>query len=86
MEGLEPEIQDEGVQRARLCADIAHELRDDLRDIRAALPKTLRVDESVIARIGFRQTGELVLMGDPVEVARVDDRAADRRRMTVEVL
>lgn len=82
---FEPEIEEERVLRRGGGTEIAHELRDAFGDERPALAELFGVDDSVIAFVGRRESRILILVSEPVEIARIDDRAADLRPVPVHI-
>ena len=70
MKRLQTEVQDERVHGRRNGSEVAHELSHKLGDV-AHLAKLLGVGQPVITVIGSAQAGELVGIGEPVEIAAV---------------
>ena len=84
-QGLEAEVEVEGVLRALDGAQVAHQLARGLGDI-GQFAEFLRVGQTVIGRVGRGQPGEFLRMGLPVEVAAVHDGSADGGAVAVHVL
>ena len=82
---FQADVQEERILRSLNGTEVAHELGGSLRDV-GALAKSLRVSEAVVARIRFGEALELVVMGFPVEVAAIDNAAADASGMAIHVL
>ena len=76
-ERLEALEEEERVERAQRRTDVAQALDAELEDERER-PERLRVADAVVARIGLDEVGLEALAGGPVELAAVDDDAADR--------
>ncbi len=85
MERFEAEVQEERILRRLDGTEVAHELCGCLRD-ESALAESLRVSETVVARIRFGEALETVVVCFPVKVAAIDDAAADCRGVAVHVL
>ena len=102
MQGLQSEVQKEGVLGSRDAAKVAHELCNELGGV-GHLAEGLRVGQAVVGIVGGGEAWELffarrrtvgscgaigvdVGTGVPVEVAAIDDYAANLRGMTVHVL
>lgn len=83
-EGFQPDVQEKGVFRGLDAPEIAHQLGGRLDDV-GLFAKSLAVGETVVGRIGFRHSRELVVVGFPVKISAVDDCAADGHRMAVHV-
>ena len=64
-------------------AEVAHELCGGLGNI-SAFAKALRVGHAMIALIRRGEAGELIVLR-PVEIAAVNDRAADTGGMTIHI-
>ena len=86
METFQTEAENEGVLRGLDGAEVTHELNGSLGDVGATLTEFLRVNNAVVAFVRLSESGELVGMSHPVEIAAVDDAAADAGAMTVHVL
>ena len=84
-EGLDAEVQVKGVLGALDGAQVAHQLAGGLGDV-GQFSEFLRIGEPVIGLVRGRQPGELLRVRLPVEVAAVDDGAADRGAVAVQVL
>ena len=87
---FDPLQEEEGVERADRRPDVAlalHAGLDDVGDVGAEILDVEDVgkDQSVVARIGLGEAGELARCF-PVERPAVDDDAADRRAVTAEEL
>ena len=65
---------------------VTHQLCGSLGDECAFFSETLCIDNAVVALVGSGQAGELVSMGHPVELARVNDCTADGGRVAVDIL
>ena len=85
VQGFKANVQEERILRSLNGAEIAHELGGSLRDV-GALAESLRVGETVVARVRFGETRELVVLGFPVKVTAVHDAATHSHRMAVHVL
>ena len=86
VQALKAEVEQEGVLRRLDGAQIAHELRGRLGDEGPLFAKLLGVGDAVIALVRRGETGELVGVSHPVELARVDDGAAHSCAVAVHVL
>ena len=84
-EGLDAEVQVEGVLRALDGTEVAHQLAGGLGDV-GQLAEFLRIRQAVVGLVRGRQAGEFLRVRLPIEVAAVDDGAADRGAVAVEVL
>ena len=84
-ERLDAKVQIEGVLRALNGAEVAHQLAGGLGDV-GELAEFLRIGQAVVGLVRGRQAGEFLGVGFPVEVAAVNDGAADRGAVAVEVL
>ena len=84
VQGLQAEVQQEGVHRALDAAQVAHQLGCGFGDV-GHLAESLRVGQAVVGLIGRTQAGELVGMGIPVEVAAVHNAAAYAGGVSVHV-
>ena len=82
-QGLHAKVQQEGVERRGLGAHVAHQLGAGLDDV-GQLAEGLGVDEAVVGGVGLREVREAA-GGGPIEVAAVDDDAAQAHRVAVEV-
>ena len=80
--GLQTKVQQECGVSGRIDTEIAHELHSRLDDIRH-VAVGLGVGDAVIGFIWLNQLRELAV--GPVELAAVDDDAADLQRMSVHV-
>lgn len=83
-ERFKPDVQEKSVCRGLDASEVAHQLGGCFDDI-TLFAKSLAVGETVIGRVGFRYSRELVVVSFPVEVSAVDDRTADSHRMSVHV-
>ena len=81
---FESEVQQKSVLRRLDRAQVAHQLRGRLGDI-GQLAEIFRIGQSVIRSVGTGQSGVFVRMGFPIEIAAVDDRAANAGRMAVHI-
>ena len=81
MEGLQTEVQQEGVLRSGDAAEVAHELGDELGGV-GHLSEGLGVGQAVVGLVGGCETGELLI---PLEVAAINYAAADLCGVTVHV-
>ena len=82
---LEAEVQEECVERRGDRAEVAHQVRGALHDV-GHLAERLHIAEAVVRGVGLDEAGELVGVLRPVEVAGVDDAAADLAGVAVHVL
>ena len=85
-QAFQTQIQNEGALGALAAAEVPHQLGGALGDEGPAETEPLGVSDTVIAVIGSGQTGELVGMGGPVELAAVYDAAAHSAGVAVHVL
>ena len=85
VQGFETHVQEERILRRLDGAEVAHELCSCLRDV-GTLAESLRVGETVVARIRFGEALETVVVRFPVEVAAINDAATHSHRVTVHVL
>ena len=85
MQRLQPEIQQECVERGGNRSEVAHQMGGALGDVRK-LAERLRVRKAVIRLVRLDKAGELVGMLLPVEVSAVDDASAHLRGVSVHVL
>ena len=85
MQRLQAEVQVERVLRTLRGAQVTHQVRHGLRDIRR-LAELLGIGESMVGLIRRREAGELVRMGLPVEIAAVHQAAADSRSVAIDIL
>ncbi len=85
VERLEPEIHQERVERRGDGAEVAHQVGGALDD-EGLLAERLHVAEAVVGGVWLDEAGELVRVLRPVEVAGVDDAAADLAGVAVHVL
>ncbi len=83
-ERLEALEEQERVERAERRADVAQPLDAELEDEREVAER-LAVDDAVVRRVRVRELREPA-RGRPVEVAAVDDDAADRRPVAADPL
>ena len=86
MQRFQAKIQDERTLRRLHSAEITHQLRRSLGNKSPLLAKLFGVGNSVIGFIRCAQTGELVGMRQPVELAAVDNRTAQASSMTIHIL
>ena len=77
VQGLEAEIQIEGVLRGLHGTEIPHELARRLCDEGTFSSELLCVDDAVVGLIRCRKPRELVFMGHPVEAAAVHNGTAE---------
>ena len=75
VKGLQSEAEVEGILRALDRAEIPHQLAGCLGDV-GEFPELPGVGESMVGRVRSGESGELVRVGFPVEVAAVHDRTA----------
>ena len=85
VECFEAEVKEERILRRLDGTEVAHELGGSLRD-ESALAESLRVGETVVARIRFGEALETVVVCFPVEVAAIHDAATDCSSMAIHVL
>lgn len=85
MEGLQSEIEQERVLRRLDGTEVAHQLCRCLGDV-CHLAECLRVGQPVVRGVGLGQSGELVGMCVPVEIAAVDDCSAHTHGVSVHIL
>ena len=86
MQRFQAKIQDERTLRRLHSTEITHQLRRCLGNKRAFLAKLFGVGNTVIRFIRCAQTGELVGMRQPVELATVDNSTAQASSMTIHIL
>src|SRR5882724_8912832 len=86
-QGLEPLNEEESVERAHRRSEVAQQGDPHLEDVgdRSERLYRLRPDGTVIARIRLVQERKAVSMLFPVEIAAVDDDAADRGAVTADI-
>ena len=77
-------VEQESVLRTLAAAQIAHELCHGLHEV-ARCTEGFGINQTVIAFVGRAKTGEFVGMRHPVELAAVDDTAADGCSLAVHV-
>src|SRR3546814_9583690 len=82
-QGLQPLDEQEGVERTEGVAEVALQRHPRLQDVgdRAERLHRFRPHGAVVARVGLIEHGEARGMLLPVELAAVDDQAADRVAM-----
>ena len=80
---IEAALREKRVLRRRSGAQITHELRPSLCNIRE-LSEFFRINNAVIRVVRLGELGEFAVC--PVEIAAVNDNAAQRYRVTVHVL
>lgn len=83
-ESFKTRVQKECVLRSLDAAEVAHELCSRLHNV-TLLAESLTVSETMVRRIRFGHARELVVMGFPVEVAAIDDSAADGHCMSIHI-
>ena len=84
VERFQSVVEQECVLRTLAAAQIAHELCHGLHDV-ARRTESFGINQAVIAFVGRAKTGEFIGMRHPVELAAVDDTAADCRGLAVHV-
>ena len=86
-QGLQPLDEQEGVERAHGRAEIAQERDPRLDDVGDGSERLHRLgpDRAVIAGVGRVQHREAVGMLFPVEIAAIDDHAADGGAMAADI-
>lgn len=82
---FETDVQEECVLRRLDRTEVAHELCGCLRDV-SALAESLRIGETVVARIRFGEALETVMVCFPVKVAAIDNAATDCHGVAIHVL
>ena len=85
VQGLQTEVHEKGVERRRDGAEVAHQVRRALHDV-GHLPERLRVGKAVVGGVRLHKAREPVGVLRPVEVAAVDDAAANLGGVAVHVL
>ena len=79
-------LQDEeGIERRQGGARVAQQHGADAADVRGG-PEGVAPHNPVVAGVGLGEAREAVGVGRPVEVARVDDHAADRGAVATDEL
>ena len=86
MEALERAVQEERRLRVLHGTKVAHELSGCLGNKGTLATELLGIRHAVVALVGRGEARELVGMGHPVEVAVVDDHAAQVGSMSIHVL
>src|SRR3974390_968090 len=86
-ERFEPLDELEGVERTHSRAEVAEQDYPRAYDVgdRAERLPGLGPNRAVIARVGAVQRGEALFVSGPVEVAAIDNDAADRSPMTADI-
>ena len=86
MQALKSQVENERVHRRLNGTEIPHHLRGRLCDECAAHAELLGICYAVVALVRGAQSGELVCILHPVEMAAVNDAAAHSSAVTVHVL
>ena len=85
VETLQPHVQQKRILRRLNRAKITHKLRGGLGDKRAFQPKAFGIHHAMVAFVGCSKTRELIGMSVPVELAGINNAAANTSAVAVHV-
>ena len=86
VQALETEVQEKRALRRLDGTEVTHELRGGLGDVGAFQAEAFGIGHAVVAFVGRAEAGKFFGVLRPVELAGVDDAAADRAAVAVHVL